>query len=133
MADMINDDFGWDDDGYEESVPSGYWKMRDGRLIRIKAMTNDHLRNAINLFTRNGRADEVEHLVEEQKRRDAIVLRKECELDPSFRAFEAGFKAGYTRGQWDAGEGGAWLTPPHSEQAFKEFKHEKKKKPNRRD
>ena len=38
--------------------PYGLWRVRGGALLKIREMTDEHLRNAIALFTRNGRGGE---------------------------------------------------------------------------
>ena len=42
-------------------------------------------------------------------------------------AFNAGFDAGYEKGQSDAGEGGCWLTPPDEKVAWTRYKKTKVK------
>lgn len=131
MADMINDGFDWDDDGYwDEEVPRGYWKMRDGNLIKIADMTDKHLANAIALFERNDRYDEVLHLVAEQERRaDELRKAKEKvrERDPLYVAFKAGWKAGYRNCDMQCNPDVGFSMPESLESAWENFKHGKKK------
>lgn len=137
MADMINDGFDWwDDDGYwDQEVPRGYWKMRDGSLIKITDMTDKHLANAIALFERNDRYDEVVHLVAEQERR-ADERRKTkdkvMERDPLYFAFRAGWKAGYCNCDMYNNPDVGMSMPESLETAWKKFRYGKAN-PHRRD
>jgi hypothetical protein len=129
MADMLNERI-WDDDDFDEPVPNGYWKMRDGKLIKITNMTDKHLVNAIALFERNNRWDEVYELVEEQERR-AIELKqakeKVMERDPLYVAFKAGWKAGYRNCDMKCNPDIGISIPESFEDSWEKFKHGKKK------
>jgi hypothetical protein len=37
---------------------AGYWRTRDGRVLRVREMSRAHLQNAISLFTRAGWGNE---------------------------------------------------------------------------
>jgi hypothetical protein len=41
------------------------------------------------------------------------------------KAFNAGFTAGYEKGQNDAGTGNYWLTPPPRDKAWRDYKESK--------
>jgi hypothetical protein len=53
-----------DDWSHEEDLPrplrerAGYWRTRDGRVLKIGHMTSDHLKNAIHLFECYGYGDQ---------------------------------------------------------------------------
>lgn len=53
--------------------PPGKWRVRGGALLEICKMTDEHLRNAISLFMREGRGDEpkIDELRAELARRGA--------------------------------------------------------------
>lgn len=54
-----------------DSVPPGKWRVRGGAVLEIKTMTDEHLRNAIRLFTHSGWGEhmKIQELWEELGRR----------------------------------------------------------------
>lgn len=74
------------------SIPSGFWKQKDGTLIEIKKMTDSHLKNCIALCERRGVNNP--DLDEEMERRNQAADKIKRENDPIYDAFCAGWEYG---------------------------------------
>lgn len=108
MADLMLDQAMWDDPDWDDEddirpkVPEGYWKKKDGTLIEIKKMTDDHLRNSIALCRRNGCYRLAEILSEELHRRAKLMEQYRLKRNPFYAAFSAGWDAGHKAAYDDA-------------------------------
>lgn len=93
---MSLEDDGWDDETpIKPRVPDGYWKMKDGKLVKITKMTDSHLANSIALCQRKGMYRLAQPLVEEQNRRAEFMDMVMAKRDPLYAAFTAGWNAGH--------------------------------------
>lgn len=121
MADWILEEGDWSFCNDEPIIPNGYWMQRNGHLIKISKMTDNHLENAIKLFTKNKRKDEVWELIEEQDKRKKEKLENKRGKHPLYQAFKAGWKSGYkscSQKAWPEVGPSSLLT---FEEAWKEF------------
>lgn len=64
--------------------PRGWWRMRNGRFVEIREMSERHIQNCISLLSRNARgrgsSDVYTELNNElQRRRDSEVMRRELD------------------------------------------------------
>ena len=96
---------------YKKSkVPEGYWKQKDGSLIEIKKMTDDHISNSITLCQRKGCINLAHSLIVEKQRREKVLDIYRQKRDPVYAAFCAGWNSGhisaYNEAYPDVGPGG---------------------------
>ena len=90
----------WGDDDFDDEsivVPQGYWKTKEGKLLKITEMTDSHLNNIIKYFIRCKNGVVIGEIQDEVKRRHELmrkrVLESAMKLDPELRAFIAGWNA----------------------------------------
>jgi ribosome modulation factor len=99
MADMINENFDWEDedewDAFVNPRDPTLWKTKEGKVMKIADMTDSHLINALMLCQRKGMNNAAEILSDERDRRKELKFQAELKKDPILRAFMAGWKAGY--------------------------------------